>query len=120
MPTSTHQPRLTHLRGHVQSFFVKYDGHKLGPYYVRVWQQNGRRRKAYVPADMVEKVRAACDRHRNLCRRQRDQMAKLNNTIGNLNFLNRISKKANLIEELPPPEQDHLRRIQKEGVSAPG
>jgi hypothetical protein len=35
-------------------------GKKHGPYYYRVWRQDGRLRKAYVPRDEVEAVRIQC------------------------------------------------------------
>lgn len=31
-----------------------------GPYYYRFWRENGRLRKAYVPVDKLDSVRAAC------------------------------------------------------------
>lgn len=35
-----------------------------GPYYYRFWREEGRLRKAYVPGEQLEEVRAACARYR--------------------------------------------------------
>lgn len=42
-----------------------------GPYYYRYYRENGRLRKAYVPKDRVEQVRAACALYREEQRTRR-------------------------------------------------
>jgi len=46
-------------------------GELHGPYYCRMWREQGRLRKSYVPAADVERVRAQCERERMRKRRER-------------------------------------------------
>jgi hypothetical protein len=39
-------------------------GQRHGPYYCRLWRENGRLRKAYVKRSQVEQVRAQCEARR--------------------------------------------------------
>ncbi len=39
-------------------------GQLHGPYYDRHWSENGKRRKAYIPRDEVDEVRAQCEARR--------------------------------------------------------
>ena len=108
------------LPGHIQTFYVKHQGRRLGPYYVRVWQQSGRRRKQYVPAHLVERVAQACQAHREMRARRKERRLELERILSNLSFLKRCASKANTIEELVPAEREHVLRIREQGVAAHG
>lgn len=108
------------LPGHVQTFYIKHQGRRLGPYYARVWQQAGRRRKQYVPAHLVEKVAAACQEYREMRSRAREKRQELERILSNLSFLKRCAGKANTADQLLPHEQEHVQRIRQQGIAAPG
>jgi len=46
-------------------------GELHGPYYYRMWREQGRLRKSYVPAADVEEVRAQCEQERMRKRQER-------------------------------------------------
>jgi hypothetical protein len=48
-------------------------GELHGPYYYRFWREGGRLRKAYVKREDLEATRAACDRRRELERKEREE-----------------------------------------------
>ena len=117
-PTNPKMPKP--LPGHIQTFYVKHQGRRLGPYYVRVWQQSGRRRKQYVPAHLVDRVALACQAYREMRARRKERRLELERILSNLSFLKRCASKANTIEELVPAEREHVLRIREQGVAAHG
>lgn len=45
------------LPGSLQRMYVTRSGKRYGPYWVRMWREDGRLRREYVTADRVEQVR---------------------------------------------------------------
>ncbi len=107
------------LPGWVATFYVRYGCNREGPYYVRRWKKNGILHKEYVkPADL-ERVQAACQRHRERRQRQVQCGKDLTTVCGNLNFLLRMvrrSRKGTLRAE----EYCHLEILETQGPKAPG
>ena len=116
--SSTERVSLT-LPGWVSCFFVTYNGRKIGPYYARCWKENGRQRKKYIrPADL-EKVRVACEAHRQRRRAERDLGKEVTAISGNLNFLFRMTKRI-LKGQITEEDFVHMGRILGQGITAPG
>jgi hypothetical protein len=75
------------LRGWVTTFHVTQNGQRRGPYHVRRWKERGRLHKQYIkPAD-VERVKAACQIHREKQQARRQGARRVNNYISNADFL---------------------------------
>lgn len=53
------------LPGAVVAQYRTVKGRRYGPYWFRVWREEGRLRKEYVPAWDLERVRAACEAWRS-------------------------------------------------------
>ena len=114
------QPPLQPLRGWISKEFVTYNGRKLGPYFVRRWKVGGKLRREYVKFEDLERITAACQANRDKRKRQAETTRKLDNLIGNLNFL---EKKANRLDRgIPLTDEDRafIERIEKEGYEISG
>ena len=83
---NSEQPTGEALRGWVNSYYIKMNGKRLGPYYVRRWKQNGKLHKEYVEARDLQRVKEACERYRQKQRRGRTIAAIYRDVQGNLAY----------------------------------
>ena len=107
------------LPGYVVTFYQHYKGNKLGPYYARHYIVRGKRKKQYIKKEDLERVRAACQAYREKIKTGKQIARDLRNTLGNINWLYRMSRR---LEKRPIRPEDHAfaAMIEKHGISIPG
>jgi len=108
------------LRGWVTTTYVKQGSHRFGPYHVRVWKQDGKTHKQYIKPGEVEKVRAACQAHRELRKEGQRITEVFNNQVGNLNWLYRMNRRLDKNRELREQDWNFLEQIDKRGFAISG
>jgi hypothetical protein len=107
------------VRGWVVAQYANYRGKRLGPYYVRCWKHNGKIKKEYIKSADLEQVRAACQSNRERRQRGVQIAADFYNTVGNLNWLQRMAKRAEKAA-LRSEDYEHVQRIELHGFASPG
>lgn len=106
-------------KGWINCFYKTYKGKKLGPYHVRRWKQHGRLYKEYIKPQDLERVKAECQAHKERKKKGSEISRWLNNTIGNLNYVDRMAKWAEQ-GRLRPEDKAFLTRIEQEGFAIDG
>jgi len=111
----------TPMKGWVATSYRYYKGQKLGPYFVRRWKTGKKVHKEYVKAEDVERVRAACERHREIRRQMREGTEATNNYLNNFSYLGRMGKHLEKEhKQLRPEHLVYVLRLCKEGCFARG
>ena len=106
-------------KGWISTFYRHYKGKKLGPYYVRHWKVGNKVRNQYIKPQDLERVRAECEAYRDRKRRGRVIARELYNLLGNLNYIDRMAKRAEK-RELSEVDIAFLTRIEREGYKISG
>jgi hypothetical protein len=119
MPANSPHPTAHTLRGWITAEYIPYKGKKLGPYYVRRWKQNGKLHRQYIKPSDLEKVKAACQNHRQKRTAQSQCAKELTIVAGNLNYLLKMIKRS-LKGLLRPEDHDHLAILETQGPNVPG
>jgi len=114
-PGATVKPQ----KGYVAEYYTTYKGRRLGPYYVRHYTVHGKRKKQYIKKENVERVRAACQAHRESKSRGRQIARNLDNIIGNLNWLDRMAKRLDK-GAIKPEDHAFVEQIKRHGIATPG
>ncbi len=107
------------LTGWISKEYIPFKGKKLGPYYVRRWKQNGKLHREYIKAADLEKVKAACENHRQKRIAERQCSKELSTITGNLTYLLKMVKRS-IKGLLRPEDQDHLAILESKGPTTPG
>jgi hypothetical protein len=107
------------LPGWISTFFVRYNGKKLGPYYARSWKADGKLRREYIRPGELERVRAACQRHRDKRKATIATTWEIKTLLGNLNYLSRTYRRS-IKGLLRPEDQTFIDRLEKQGFRIPG
>ena len=109
MPGHTPQQTADTLPGWVSTFYVTSGGKKSGPYHARCWKKNGKLKKEYIKAADLDRVRAACENHRQKRLHHIELSKQLATVTGNLNFLIRILKRSENRNRIPQVLDSELR-----------
>jgi hypothetical protein len=116
--STTRNPPLS-LKGRVTTFYARYKGHKLGPYYVRRWKENGKQMKEYVKPNDLLKIQAACEQNRQDRNARIARSRQVTNLSRNMSFLWRLMKRSRKAGYWPH-EILHFVKIQEHGMSVSG
>src|SRR4051812_35100024 len=96
------------IRGWVSTFYRNYKGRRLGPYHVRRWKIGKKIHKEYIKPKNIEKVRAACQTHREIRKAGSEVTQWVANVEGNLSYGERMIRWA---------DQGKLRQVDKDFIA---
>jgi hypothetical protein len=109
----------TPLRGWVSTFYVIKGAARRGPYYVRCWKQGGKIHKEYIKHADLDRVRAACQLHREKRAAQSACQQETYRLIANLKYLNTLCKRE-IKGQVTPEDHAFVEQLEKLGYSIPG
>lgn len=99
-PLPKHEP----LPGAVVAQFRPYKDNLLGPYWFRVWREQGRVKKAYVRRTELSAVRAACGEHQSRRRAEAARRREFAKGLSDFSFTLRLLTR---FERLPEGANDY-------------
>jgi hypothetical protein len=117
LPNPTNPPS---LKGWVNSFYRHYRGKKLGPYHVRRWKVGRKLYKEYIKPQDVERVKAACQAHREKQRSKSEGARRTNNFVSNFAFMAKMLLLWEKGKDSTPAQYRYLQRIDEEGMFITG
>jgi hypothetical protein len=108
------------LKGWVNTFYRHYRGKKLGPYHVRRWKVGRKLYKEYIKPDQVERVKAACQAHREKQKSKSEGARRTNHFLSNAAFMWNMITLWEKGKDSTPAQYAYLQRIDEEGMFITG
>ena len=108
------------LKGWVVATYRTYNGKKLGPYYFRKWKVGCRTRKQYIKPQDVERVKAACQAHRERKKQLVEGGRRCAIFIDNADFLGRMCLRYDKGKEVTTEQEEYIVRLTQEGMHITG
>jgi hypothetical protein len=108
------------MKGWVTATYRHYKGNRLGPYYFRKWKVGSKIHKEYIKPDQVERIKAACQTHREKQATQREHTKRLNRQIDNWCFLGNMCLRCDRGLGIRPDQEAYAIRLRDEGMFIAG